>query len=139
MLSLVGCFMIGTGMAKSVQAIVCCLFLIFLQVSSVDLLVEAKQSEEVKAKSAQGPQFFTFTWLGINIGQVLGVCLVGFLIHYTGPRLPYLIAFPFVALVLWPTLSNYLGERPVPYEERAAYLPLVLRHPILCTLTLMIG
>jgi len=139
LLSLVGCLLLGTGMAASVPAIVASLFLIFLQVSSVDLLVEAKQSEEVKAKSKQGPQFFTFTWLGINIGQVMGVCLVGMLIHYAGPRLPYLIAFPFVAIVLWPTLSNFLGERPVPYEERSTYMPLVLKHPILCTLTLLIG
>lgn len=139
MLSLVGCLLLGTGMASTVPAIVMSLFLIFLQVSSVDLLVEAKQSEEVKAKCKQGPQFFTFTWLGINVGQVLGVCLVGALIHYAGPRLPYLVAFPFVAIVLWPTLSNFLGERPVPYEERSAYMPLVLKHPVLCTLTLMIG
>jgi hypothetical protein len=137
--SLVGCFLLGTGMASTVPAIVGSLFLIFLQVSSVDLLVEAKQSEEVKAKAAQGPQFFTFTWLGINVGQVLGVCTVGMVIHFAGPRLPYLIAAPCVALVLWPTLSNFLGERPVPYEERSTYLPLILRHPVLCALTLLIG
>merc|ERR1719316_1717702 len=36
-------------------------------------------------------------------------------------------------------MSNFLGERPVPYEERRTYLPLVMRHPILCSLTLLIG
>jgi len=139
MLSLVGCILLGTGMAQTVPAIVGSLFLIFLQVSSVDLLVEAKQSEEIKANSKLGPQFFTFTWLGINVGQVLGVMLVGALIHYAGPRLPYLVAFPFVAIVLWPTLSNFLGEKPVPYEERSTYMPLILKHRVLCSLTLMIG
>jgi len=137
MTSLVGCILLGTGMAQTAPAIVGSLFLIFLQISAVDLLVEAKQSEEIKANSKLGPQFFTFTWLGINIGQVLGVCLVGLLIHYAGPRLPYLVAFPFVAIVLWPTLSNFLGEKPVPFEERAT--PLILKHRILCAMTLMIG
>jgi MFS family permease len=139
MCSLVGCLLLGTGMASTVPAIVACLFLIFLQVSSVDLLVEAKQAEEIKQSSKLGPQFFTFTWLGINIGQVAGVTLVGMTIHYAGPRLPYLIAVPFVAMVLWPTLSNFLGEKPVPYEERRLYLPLVAKHPVLCSLTLLIG
>lgn len=138
-LSLIGCLLIGTGMAATVPAIVGCLFLIFLQVSSIDLLVEAKQSEEVKKSSKLGPHFFTFTWLGINIGQVCGVCLVGALIHNFGPRLPYLVALPFVALVLWPTLSNFLGEKPIPSEERRTYVPLVMKHTILCSLTLLIG
>jgi MFS family permease len=139
LLGLVGTVVLGLGIATSVPVIVASLFLIFLQVSSIDLLVEAKQSEEVKQKSKLGPQFFTFTWLGINIGQVLGVVLVGLLIHYAGPRLPYLVAFPFMALVLWPTLSKFLGERPIPYEERAGYLPLIQKHPVLCSLTLLIG
>lgn len=139
MMSLIGCILLGTGLAQSVPAIVASLFLIFLQVSSVDLLVEAKQSEEVKMNAKLGPQFFTFTWLGINIGQVLGVTLVGLLIHFAGPRLPYLVAVPFVAIVLWPTLSNFLGERPVPYEERVRYMPLVKKHPVLCSMTLVIG
>lgn len=139
LMALVGTLMLGTGMASTVPAIVVSLFLIFLQVSSVDLLVEAKQSEEVKQKSKLGPQFFTFTWLGINVGQVLGVCLVGALIHNFGPRLPYLVAFPFMALVLWPTLSNFLGEKPVPLEDRSTYVPLILKHRILCCMTLMIG
>jgi MFS family permease len=137
--ALLGALLLGLGIATTVPVIVASLFLIFLQVSSVDLLVEAKQSEEVKQKAKHGPEFFTFTWLGINCGQVLGVCLVGALIHYAGPRLPYLIAFPFMALVLWPTLSNYLGERPIPYEDHNSYLPLVCKHPILCALTLLIG
>jgi len=112
---------------------------IFLQVSSVDLLVEAKQSEEVKQKAKAGPQFFTFTWLGINFGQVASVCLLGPMIHHYGPRAPYLVSAPIIALVLWPTLSNFLKETPIPVEERGLNLRLVRKHPILCSLTIMIG
>jgi MFS family permease len=138
-LALFAAIAIGMGFATTIPATVACLFLIFLQISSVDLLVEAKQSEEVKQKAKLGPEFFTFTWLGINIGQVLGVAMLGPAIHHFGPRLPYLIAAPLIALVLWPTLANFLGEKPVPLEERGCNFRLVRRHPVLCSLTLMIG
>jgi MFS family permease len=131
--------LMGFGVISSVPAIVACLFLIFLQVSSVDLLLQAKQSEEVKQNSKLGPQFFTFTWLGINAGQIGSVVLLGPMIHHFGPRLPFLIAAPFIALVLWPTLSNFLGEKPVPVEERGLNFKIVKTHPELCGLTIMIG
>mmetsp|Transcript_112914 Transcript_112914/g.326168 ORF Transcript_112914/g.326168 Transcript_112914/m.326168 type:complete len:571 (+) Transcript_112914:124-1836(+) len=137
--ALIGATVLGLNLSQSVPAIVLSLFLIFLQISSVDLLVEAKQSEEVKQKAKLGPQFFTFTWLGINLGQVASVLMLGPMIHHLGPRVPYLLALPFIALVLWPTLSNFLGERPVPVEERGLNLRLLSKHPVLCSLTLMIG
>lgn len=137
--ALIGSAVLGLRMSTSVPAIVFSLFLIFLQISSVDLLVEAKQSEEVKLKAKLGPQFFTFTWLGINFGQVASVCLLGPLIHHFGPRLPYMIALPFIALVLWPTLANFLGERPVPVEERGLNIRMLRMHPVLCSLTVLIG
>jgi len=138
-LALIGTMVVGLGLATSAPALVASLFLIFLQISSVDLLVEAKQSEEVKQKAKHGPQFFTFTWLGINIGQVLGVLALGPMIHHYGPRVPYLIAAPLIALVLWPTLCNFLGERRVPIEERGPNMRLLRRHPTLCALTMLVG
>merc|ERR1719189_2441508 len=131
--------MLGLRLTNSIHGVVACLFLIFLQISAVDLLVSAKQSEEVKQKAKLGPQFFTFAWLGINLGQVASVCLLGPVIHHYGPRLPYLAAAPFVALVFWPTLGNFLGERQLPSEERAVSLRMVRSHPALCLLTIMMG
>jgi len=138
-LALIGTSLLGLGSVTTVPAIVAALFLIFLQISSVDLLVEAKQSEEVKQKAKLGPQFFTYTWLGINMGQISAAFLVGALIHYFGPRVPYLVAAPFVALVLWPTLGNFLGERPVPRDECIGCCRLISKHPLLCSLTIMIA
>lgn len=138
-MSFCAALMLGFGIATSVPAVVACLFLIFLQVSSVDLLVEAKQCEEVKQKSKLGPQFFTFTWLGINMGQLAGVVMLGPLIHHVGPRASFLLAAPFIALVLWPTLCNFLGERPVPIEERTVNFRIVKKHPTLCGLTILIA
>lgn len=137
--SLIATFCIGLGVFSTVHATVACLFFIFLQISAVDLLVEAKQSEEIKVKSKLGPQFFTFTWVGINTGQLFGMLLVGALIHHTGPRFPYLVAAPFIGLVMWPTLMNFMGEKPLPMEERGLNFRLVKKHPVLCTMTFMIG
>jgi len=71
-------------------------------VATCDLLVEAKQSEEVKEKTDGGSEFFQFTWMGITIGQALGIVMVGSIIQWYGPRWSYLLVVPLVALVLWP-------------------------------------
>mmetsp|Transcript_19340 Transcript_19340/g.41685 ORF Transcript_19340/g.41685 Transcript_19340/m.41685 type:complete len:614 (+) Transcript_19340:244-2085(+) len=135
----VAAVLVGLRFAIGVGSIVTCMFIMFLQVSTVDLLVEAKQSEEVKQKAHLGPQFFTFTWLGINVGQVAGVVCLGPIIYHFGPRVPFLIAAPLIMLVLWPTIANFLNERPAPVEERGFNARLLWRHPTLCAITLLIG
>lgn len=115
------------------------MWLIFLNVSAVDVLVEARQSEEVKLKKRVGPQFLTYTWVGINLGQIVSVVMIGPLIQMFGPHVPYLVAAPFIILVLWPTLANFLGERQLPVEERGQHMRVLLKHPVLCALTLAIG
>mmetsp|Transcript_60838 Transcript_60838/g.113771 ORF Transcript_60838/g.113771 Transcript_60838/m.113771 type:complete len:550 (+) Transcript_60838:61-1710(+) len=128
---------LGFGMVLSEAAVVTALFLAFLQVASVDVLMAAKQSEEVKKHAALGPDFYTYTWLGINTGQVLSVCFLGPVIALMGARAPYRFAAPLVLVVLWPALCNFLGEKRV---DRSPGLPLVFQqHPVLCVLTLVIG
>mmetsp|Transcript_84951 Transcript_84951/g.245632 ORF Transcript_84951/g.245632 Transcript_84951/m.245632 type:complete len:564 (+) Transcript_84951:102-1793(+) len=130
---------LGLDLTSSVPKIVFCLWLIFLNVSVADLLVEAKQSEEIKQKARIGPQFITFTWIGITIGQIIGVIVLGPLIQYWGPNLPYLVALPFIALVLWPTLANFLGEKPLPVEDRGLNFRMIRLHPVLCIIALVVG
>lgn len=137
--SVVASALIGFGTATTLPLLVVCLFLIFLQISSVDLLLQAKQSEEVKQKAHLGAQLFTFTWLGINVGQIAAVCAVGPIIYLWGPRTPYLLAMPVLCMVLWPTLANYLGEKQLPREERGANFQVIRKHPLLWSLTLMIA
>ncbi|CAJ1399908.1 unnamed protein product [Effrenium voratum] len=128
---------LGCGLAASEAAVVLALFLAFLQVASVDVLMAAKSSEEVKKHAQLGPDFMTYTWLGINVGQVASVCVLGPVVSALGPRAPYCAAAPLVLAVLWPALGNFMGERRV---ERAPGWPLVFqRHAVLCWLTLMIG
>eukprot|EP00747_Dinoflagellata_sp_TGD_P207340 gnl/TRDRNA2_/TRDRNA2_80912_c0_seq3.p1 gnl/TRDRNA2_/TRDRNA2_80912_c0~~gnl/TRDRNA2_/TRDRNA2_80912_c0_seq3.p1 ORF type:complete len:563 (-),score=67.53 gnl/TRDRNA2_/TRDRNA2_80912_c0_seq3:105-1793(-) len=138
-LSFVGALCLGLSLSTTLLTIILSLFFIFLQVSTTDLLVEARQSEEVKHKSGLGPDFFTFTWLGIAICQVVSVTLVGILIQYHGPFIPYLVALPFIALVLWPTLCNYLGEKRLPEGERCPDCRMFRLQPVLCGLVCFVG
>mmetsp|Transcript_24420 Transcript_24420/g.44271 ORF Transcript_24420/g.44271 Transcript_24420/m.44271 type:complete len:549 (+) Transcript_24420:79-1725(+) len=128
---------LGFGLTTSESAVVAALFLAFLQVASVDVLMGAKQSQEIKRKASLGPEFITFNWLGINAGQVASVCVLGPMISVYGPYLPYRLAAPLVLIVLWPALGNFLGEERV--EQRAEGPDVFRKHPILCLLTFMIG
>eukprot|EP00439_Symbiodinium_sp_Y106_P055458 s3014_g7.t1 len=124
---------LGFGFAVTEAAVVSALFLAFLQVAGVDVLMAAKQSEEVKKQASLGPDFYTYTWLG----QVLSVCFLGPVIAVMGARAPYRFAAPLVLVVLWPALGNFMGEKR---ELTGGGLPWVFRqHGVLCALTLMIG
>lgn len=133
------CIAMGVGWANTMPLVVTCLFFCMLQGSTVDLLVEATQATEVKENSKAGPEFFTFTWLGINMGQILGVTFVGLLIQYCGTRVSYIIAAPLCALVLWPICGNWLNEKRLPEGERGLNCERVQRNPILTGLTLVMG
>mmetsp|Transcript_39848 Transcript_39848/g.127704 ORF Transcript_39848/g.127704 Transcript_39848/m.127704 type:complete len:571 (+) Transcript_39848:119-1831(+) len=137
--SFVAALGLGLRLVNSLEGIVLCLFLIFLQVSTINLLVDATLCEEVKENASCGPQLFTFSWLGIQAGQVLGLMILGPLIYHLGPRFSFLIAAPLIALMLWPALANFLGEKPLPEEERAPNTRVLRRHPVLCALTLLVG
>lgn len=106
----------GTEMA--IMLVVFCLGLAFLQVATVDLLVEAKQSAEVQSSADLGPDFFMFTWVGINVGMIMAVLLAGPIIQYYGPEMCFLVALPFMALILLPTALNWIGEQQLPEAER---------------------
>ncbi|CAL1137114.1 unnamed protein product [Cladocopium goreaui] len=127
---------LGLGLAVSEAAVVTALFLAFLQVASIDVLMAAKSSEEVKKHAKLGPDFMTYTWLGINVGQVLSVLFLGPVVATLGARAPYCCAAPLVLVVLWPALGNFMGERPTAPQG----WPMVFQqHKVLCRLTLLIG
>lgn len=49
---------------------------------------------DVEFQAHLGPDFMTYTWLGINVGQVLSVCILGPVVAALGPRAPYCFAAP---------------------------------------------
>jgi len=137
--SFCGVAALGSGMIVTEAAIVAALFVAFLQVATVDVLMSAKQSEEVKQKSSLGPDFISFTWIGINAGQLCSVFVLGPLISHMGTYAPYHIAAPIVLLMLWPALGNFLGEKRVAVEDAAGNFKIPLQHSVLCAMTLVIG
>eukprot|EP00930_Biecheleria_cincta_P003690 TRINITY_DN104618_c0_g1_i1.p1 TRINITY_DN104618_c0_g1~~TRINITY_DN104618_c0_g1_i1.p1 ORF type:complete len:557 (-),score=98.21 TRINITY_DN104618_c0_g1_i1:16-1686(-) len=137
--SFIAVLAIGWGFADTEGTLVLALFLAFLQVASVDVLMAAKQSEEVKQKASLGPEFVTYNWLGVNIGQVASVCVLGPIIASLGNHTPYRIAAPMVLLVLYPALCNFLGEKRLSREELKNEPSIFNLHPVLCLLTMMIG
>jgi MFS family permease len=133
---------LGTfGYELSLGMVVFCLFLAFLMVATADLLVEARQSAEVKSSAELGPDFFLFTWLGIVIGMILATLCVGPLIQYWSPHSCYLVALPFIAISLWPTVMNYMGEKELQDNESvfARIASNLKRHPEMSSLCIGMG
>jgi len=104
------------GSQLSLNTVVFCLFLAFLMVATADLLVEAKQAEEIKGSADLGPDFFLFSWLGIVFGMIAAALLVGPIIENWSPHACYLVALPFMLPFFWPTAKNYMGEKPLDME-----------------------
>jgi hypothetical protein len=128
------------GAEMGLMALVWCLFLVFLQVATIDLLVEAKQSAEVRLSAGLGPDFYLFTWLGIVLGMIAAALLVGPLIQYGSAESCYLVAVPFMILPLYPIIMNYLGEEPLTaVERRGRFLSIACAHPELCCLSIVMG
>lgn len=125
----------------SLPMVVLCLFLAFLMVATADLLVEAKQSAEVKDNAKLGPDFFLFTWLGIVIGMILATLLVGPIITQWGPGACYLVAVPFILPFFVPTVMNYMGEQRLPESETmlSRLVSNFQNHPIMFGLCLSVG
>ena len=55
----------------SVTSLVGCLFLIQLQLSTTDLLTEAKYAEKMQTKPKEGPALMSYVWFGLQMG---GLC-----------------------------------------------------------------
>lgn len=140
-LGLMGVAALGSvGAALSLRMVVLCLFFAFLMVATADLLVEARQSEEIKDSAHLGPDFFLFTWLGIVIGMILATLLVGPIIEHWSAHACYLVALPFMLPFFWPALMNYMGERKLP--EAPMFSRLISnfqKHPVMFWLCLSVG
>lgn len=130
-----------SGAKMSLNMVVLCLFLAFLMVATADLLVDAKQSAEVKKSPRLGPDFFLFTWLGILVGMICATLLVGPIIQHWSPHACYLVALPFLLPIFWPTLMNYMGEERLQDNETmvSRVVSNFRRHPAMCWLCVGMG
>lgn len=104
----------------SVGRLVVCLFLMQLQLSTCDLLTEAKYAEKMRAKPEQGPALMTFVWFGLQFAGLVAVALIGPVMKHFGNRIPFLMALIPLSLIVIPLGKGFMEERPRSTEEKRA-------------------
>lgn len=104
----------------SVGRLVVCLFLMQLQLSTCDLLTEAKYAEKMRAKPEQGPALMTFVWFGLQFAGLCAVALIGPVMKHFGNRIPFLMALIPLSLIVIPLGKGFMEERPRTTEEKRA-------------------
>merc|ERR1719265_1641204 len=93
------------------------MFCMSLQLSTCDILAEAKYAEKIREKPAYGPHILSYVWFGMNAGDLIGTALSGFLIWKFSAKMPYAVGLFPAAIVIIPIAMNYLQEKPVTHEE----------------------
>jgi len=101
----------------SIQGVVGCLFMVSFQLSTCDLLTEAKYAEKMQEKPEHGPDLLSFVWFGLQAGGLVATLMVGPIMARFGPKAPYLLALLPCALIIWPAAKNYLEETPKTAEQ----------------------
>jgi len=98
---------------------VACIFLTAVQVSTADLLSEAKYAEKIQTRPKSGPDLLTFVWFGVEMGGLVAVLLSGVLINHIGVRGVYLVCLIPSVSVLFPVATGCLEEPCLSAEEIA--------------------
>jgi folate/biopterin transporter len=105
--------------ALSVEALVMCLFFTQAQLSTCDLLTEAKYAEKMQTSPAQGPNLMTFVWFGLQFGGLVATIISGPVLHHLGVKAPFLMALVPATFILFPVALNYMEEtRQSPEQTR---------------------
>lgn len=139
-LSVVALLQVGMNPNDSmtVRTLVICLFMISLQISTCDLLSEAKYAEKVKENAKHGPSLLTYVWFGMQVGGLAAVVASGFLIQDYGARSPYLICVVPAAAVFFPICMGWLQENRKNSDEVAEARKTVFKQweaCLLCVIT----
>lgn len=117
--------------ALGVRLVVVCFFLINAQLSSCDLLTEAKYAEQLKAKPAHGPDLMTFVWWGLNCASLLATMVSGPLLAHFGNQASFFLSLPLATSILFPLFGNLLEETKLSHEEVRKCRRKVLKHPVM--------
>jgi len=101
------------------SALVVCLFLCSLQISTADVLTQGKVTAKVNEAPTPGLRtgLLTFTWSGGDVCALIAVISSGFVIHYCGARFTYLIAGVPGATFIVLALRGCYEERRVSEEQ----------------------
>lgn len=108
------CSLLAVGLFNEatmpIRVAIICLFLTSLQMSTCDLLSEAKYAEKVRQHPAYGPALLSYVWFGLQVGGLVAVMSCGHVIHEYGPRACYLICVIPAASVVGPVLLGWVKE-----------------------------
>jgi len=117
----VACFFIGTSTAStmSVGLFVMCCFVLMFQMSTIDLLSEAKYAEAMQRNPQHGPSMMTYVWFGLTFGGLIATFMSGYAIGAFGPRMLFLVAAIPGGMVLFPVAMGYMEEKQQTHEEIA--------------------
>lgn len=138
-LGVTGYIVIGSFPTSSmtVQSMVICMFMTSFQVSTCDLLSEAKYAEKIQSNPKYGPDLLTYVWFGLSVGGLIAVMLSGETIMHFGPKACY-FASAFPAAMVIPAVSlGYLQERRLAPEEVRAIRGKFLKQKEACALCIL--
>merc|ERR1719229_181511 len=96
-----------------VRLILACLFFKGMQLSTLDILAEARYAERIQQVPSIGPSVLTYVWSGMSACGLVGTAAFGLIIKFFHPSTAYQFAMVPALLVMVPILGGYLRERRV--------------------------
>jgi len=127
-LGALSCILIGVLPQEmlSITTIIVFGFFFNLQVSTCDLLSEAKYAEKMQRSPTKGSSLLTYVWFGMNVAGFVATITSGTLIHQMGPKVLFVVAAVPAAFAIYPVVMGYMEETKLTPEElaenRARYL-----------------
>jgi len=123
-LGTIGFCTMGLAHNMKLTYVVAAMTLISLQISTCDLLTEAKYAEKLREKPDRGPELMSLLHGGMTFTALCAHSTIGLVIQHLGPRAPYAICIPLSLCIVGPTLANFLQEEPYSFsgEERRTSL-----------------
>mmetsp|Transcript_109961 Transcript_109961/g.290120 ORF Transcript_109961/g.290120 Transcript_109961/m.290120 type:complete len:492 (-) Transcript_109961:113-1588(-) len=127
-LGALSCILIGVLPQEmlSITTIIVFGFFFNLQVSTCDLLSEAKYAEKMQRSPTKGSSLLTYVWFGMNVAGFVATITSGTLIHQMGPKVLFVVAAVPAAFAIYPVMMGYMEETKLTPEElaenRARYL-----------------
>lgn len=122
----------------STTLLVVCFFFLSLQISTVDLLSEAKYSAKLQEYPQYGPDLLSYVWFGLTLAGLFASAISGVVILDLGAEWAYLICGIPAALVIMPAALGFLEEQFQTREDVQATRRRFLFHqPEACFLCLL--
>ena len=121
----------------TITSLVFCLFLVQLQLSTTDLLTEAKYAEKMQTKPKEGPALMSFVWFGLQCGGLVAMLMVGPIMSHFGPKLPFLVVLVPSSIIVVPLMKGYLQERRLTAEDIRATRAVIFKQKEACALCLL--